>query len=91
MIVRTKDGEEFVGNSAAEIVSQMRLSDWNAPARKRDYMLDVIERVEDMTGVFVDQELVPTTGTDEHIDPRHFLSYLESVKLITVEDLPTVG
>lgn len=86
MIVKTNDGQTFTGDDAAHIVRQMRNTEWNAPERKRDYMLEVIQRVETITGVFVDQDDLPTNqDNDEHLDPMKFLEYLQDVKLVRIE------
>jgi hypothetical protein len=85
MIVKCMDGEEFAAETAADVVRQMKNVEWNAPARKRDYMLEVVERVEDQTGVFANQDLLPTSAdTDEYLDPAHFLAYLAEAGVVEI-------
>lgn len=89
LIVTTNDGEVFTGKDEREIVLQMRNTQWNAPERKRDYMLEVIERAETMTGVFVNQDELPTNvDTDETLNPAAFLRYLRDAKLIEMRKGP---
>lgn len=57
--VRTDDGQTFTGVDAKEVVRQMRNTQWGAPVLKRDYMIEVAERVSGMTG-----EPVDTTNVD---------------------------
>jgi hypothetical protein len=50
MRVQCMDGAVFEGPDAKSIVSQMRKDEWNAPSKKREYMAEVSDRVEQMTG-----------------------------------------
>jgi hypothetical protein len=43
----------FVGPDAEAIVRQMRDMQWNAPSRKRDWMVEAAERAEQVSGVRV--------------------------------------
>lgn len=48
--VDTKDGNLFEGVDAKDVVRQMKMTEWGHPEKKRDYMEEVAERVEQMTG-----------------------------------------
>lgn len=92
--VTTEDGEVFVGEDEKDVVRQMRNTQWNAPIHKRDYIRDVVERVEDMTGVLIDPdaELDILDGDEEPtVSARDFLRYLEAVDLIRIEEGKEVG
>lgn len=82
--IETNDGEIFTGNDAKDITRQMRDTQWNAPARKGDYIEEVVERVESLTGV------APPSA---HPSAEAFLQYLERAKVITAEivDLSETG
>ena len=43
------DGAVFHAKSAAGVVSKMKRQQWNAPERKQPYMLEVIDRVSQVT------------------------------------------
>jgi hypothetical protein len=89
--VITRDGETFSGDSAAEVVRQMRNCSWGVPQPKREYMLDVVERVEDMTGVFRN----PDASYDDEEGPisaHEFIEYLYRAGVVDLEGvLPPVG
>jgi hypothetical protein len=79
--VTTTDGAEFIGSDEKEVVRQMRNTQWNAPTAKRDYMCEVIDRVEQSTGT-----LCP--DADERVvTAKEFVEYLASVDLITVTEV----
>lgn len=69
LVFDTKDGDTFAAETHAEIVLQMRNTQWGIEQVKREYMVDVVERVEDMTGVLAD----PLT---ESFTAQEFLEYL---------------
>jgi hypothetical protein len=48
--VDTHDGTVFEGDDAKDIVRQMKMTEWGHPEKKRDYMEEVAERIEQMTG-----------------------------------------
>lgn len=81
--VTTEDGDVFEGDSEKEIVVQMRNTQWGAPVVKREYMRDVVERVENMTGVMMDPEA--SLDDDRQIGADEFLTYLQAVNLVKVE------
>lgn len=72
LIVTTQDGAAFKGRTAAQVVSKMRRDNWNAPARKLEYMEEVAERI------------YQTTGQTIRTDACHFLADLEDVGVIVV-------
>ena len=74
--VTTTDQQTFTGADAQDIVSQMRDAQWNAPDKKRDYMQQTAERVEQMTG---ERPRTDATG---------FLTDLAKAGLITVSATP---
>ena len=75
MKVTTTEGLEFTGDTPQEIVRQMRNVQWNAPVVKRDWMAEVAERVEQMTG---------TRPSTENASA--FLSSLAALNLILVAE-----
>lgn len=74
MRIQTNDGATFTGPDAKAVVRQMRDQQWSAPVMKRDYMVEVAERVEMLTG-----ERIATTPAET------FLNELERVGLVTIE------
>ncbi len=77
MIRTTTVGSEpttFLAATAAGIVRQMKRTQWNAPARKGQYMAEVRERVQQMTGAWINVA-----------DHERFLRDLEAAGLITNE------
>lgn len=73
--VTTNDGMSFTGESFQSIVRQMRNTQWNAPIIKHDYMLEVAERVESMTGRKPD-----TT------DAASFVTDLQAIGLVQISE-----
>lgn len=71
--VTATDGAVFHGATAQEVVRAMRNTQWNAPVLKRDWMEEVAERVEQMTGER------PRTRA------REFLADLKRLGLVTIE------
>jgi hypothetical protein len=93
MRIHTIDGETFEGASPQEIVRQMRNTEWGAPERKRDYMVEVIDRVEQQTGVFADPDGV-YEDPENPISAMQFLEYLHHAGVLTTIDrqgLPADG
>lgn len=78
LVVTTNDGMVFTGYDAKDVVRQMKATEWAAPARKRDYMREVVMRVSSMTGV---EPREPIEAPERAVK---LLRYLESVKLIRV-------
>lgn len=74
MIIKTTGGDIFRGKDAKGVVRAMKQTQWNAPDAKRDYIKQVADRVEQMTGVR------PRRGADK------FLSDLAGLGLVTVVD-----
>jgi alkylation response protein AidB-like acyl-CoA dehydrogenase len=71
--VECSDGEVFQAETAAGIVEQMRSAEWHKPPKKREYMEEIQERVEQMTGVSV------------RVDrPTHFLKDLEAAGVLRI-------
>lgn len=86
MRVKALDGEVFEGEDARDVVRQMKNIEWNAPHRKRDYMAEVIERVQAMTGLVASAEPWCVGGADDAaIAPQDFLDYLEGAGVIEIE------
>ena len=77
LVVTTNDGVVFTGADAAEIVRQMRNTEWGEPVLKRDYISSVLARVMSMTRV---TPLVPVL---QPARAEKFLGYLQQVGLIT--------
>lgn len=65
--IETSDGEVFVGEGAVEVVQQMRNTQWGVPQVKREYMIDVVERVESMTGVLMDPDVENSMTAEDFI------------------------
>ena len=51
MIVETKDGERFVGRTAADVLRAMKNDTWNAPDQKLPWKQEVAERVLQQSGM----------------------------------------
>ena len=74
MVILTNDGKRFVGRNAKGIVRQMKAMQWNLEdSTKREYMEEVADRVQQMTGV-----MIP-------LDVEGFLLGLEKARLIRFE------
>jgi hypothetical protein len=50
MRVRMADGAVFEGEDEKAIVRQMKHDDWSSPPKKREYMVEVADRIVEMTG-----------------------------------------
>ena len=74
------DSTVFEGASAREIVKQMKNTQWYAPEGKRAYMAEVIDRVEQMTGMRF-------AGNPERSKPSKFLEFLEAAELVTIRKI----
>lgn len=74
MKVTTTEGTVFEGRDAKEVVSQMRRDQWAAPALKAEYMAEVSDRVEQITG-----------GDIRDDNAEAFLTSLEAEGLITID------
>lgn len=73
MRVHVIDTEQtFEGEDARAVVREMRDSDWHAPDKKRDYMEQVAERVEGMTG-----ERISTDGAEVFLHELHRVGLIE--------------
>lgn len=74
MKIKTNDGKTFAGKDAQTIVRKLRNTQWNLGYQpKVEYMLEVSDRVQQMTGT-----RVPT-------DAEGFLLGLHSLGLIVIE------
>lgn len=67
------NGDVFEGDDAKEIVRQMKMTEWGHPEKKRDYMEEVAERIEQMTG-----------RTILHTSAAQFLLSLADAGVITI-------
>jgi hypothetical protein len=76
MKVTTQDEQTFVGETPESIVSQMKRTDWSAPPKKAEYMREVAERVEMMTGQKARSD-----------NASVFLLDLERAQFLTIEEL----
>jgi len=74
--VTTSDGEEFYGDTHAQIVKQFRNTVWGAQQGKRDYMTEAAERAGAMTGEDVSGDL----------GAARFLNDLQKAGLITIQE-----
>lgn len=68
----------FTGETEAEIVRQMKNTEWFGPELKREYMWEVADRVGEMTG----KQLV---STNDKLTPAEFLAYLELAGMVKTE------
>lgn len=50
MTITTQDGATFSGETPEAVVKQMQADDWSAPPKKREYMIEVADRIAEMTG-----------------------------------------
>lgn len=80
MIVTTTDGLVIVARDARHAVEQMRDTQWNAPDSKREYMEQVSERVQALTG--------RTVATHS---PSALLADLQRAKLLIVSGDDTLS
>ena len=64
--VATSEGI-YLGRTAQSIVRQMRDTQWNAPEQKRDWMIEVSERLFQSHGIVVPMGL----SADEFLDALH--------------------
>ncbi len=76
MKVTTQDGATFEAATPEDVVSQMKATDWSAPPKKADYMVEVAERVSMMTGEAV-----------RAINASAFLFDLERAHFLSIEGL----
>jgi hypothetical protein len=81
MRIRTTDGAFFLGDSPEDVVRQMKNTQWGAPERKREYMAEVVERVENMTGMFYNPEREFVEGD---VSPPDFLEFLRRAGMVEI-------
>lgn len=74
--VTTEDGEEFFGDTHAEIVKQLRNTVWGERQGKRDYMVEAADRASSMTG----QDVTGDRGAEQ------FLRGLQQAGLIQLTE-----
>lgn len=80
MQVNTSDGCQFIGRDAREVVRRMADAGWMGPQPKRDWMLGVMERVEEMTGT----PMLRFRSAGYRKRAKAFLRDLEKVGLVRV-------
>jgi hypothetical protein len=76
MKVETQDGAVFIEDSPGAIVEGMKATDWSAPPKKSEYMKEVADNVETLTG-----RAVRSDGA------TNFLADLEQAGVIKITEL----
>lgn len=79
--VTADDGMVFEGADEKAVVRQMRNTQWNAPEAKRDYICEVIDRVEQVT------QTVCAHADGRVVAAKEFLDYLASVGFVQIESV----
>ena len=72
LCMTTSDGETFIGPDAEALIARMRGTVWDPPATLEEYIAEVADRVEQMT------------GRAPRLDPEGFLADLQAVGLARV-------
>ncbi len=74
MRVKTKDGRTFAGKNPKAVVRAMKRDQWHIEhVPKRDYIVEVADRVQEMTGTII------------RLDPSEFLFDLQEAGLLEIE------
>lgn len=79
---RTQDGTTFSGQSPADVVRAMRDDNWQRSIPKGEYMDDVIDRVQQITGV----DYVAIHPITRETRVASFLVFLHRAGLIVLDD-----
>lgn len=64
MKILTNDGAVFQGKTARGVVKAMQRDAWNAPEKKRDYMVEVVDRVVQQFDVPDSQIVTPMSAAE---------------------------
>lgn len=80
--VRTRDGATFSGDTPADVVREMRDTNWQRTIPKGEYMDDVIDRVQQMTGI--DHITVHPITRETRV--AAFLMFLHRSGMLTLDD-----